>query len=327
MSDLKNALARIHYWFKNNHPAKIASLALGLSPLEIDNLFSGISFKVSEEVREVYQWSNGYPIDECADDWIFDYMFLLSLESGVKEAQTWVEEHEEIALMYKYAGKPVLPVYMSDMEFLAVVATDDEQATSPVIYISENGDISLRYTNLTAMMLTLAESYETGGFFIDRNGYIEKDEKKYAAVYRKYNSGITDLALERFLKIFPEDSSWQTVHLLHDDLYMMINTYQIEIPPSSLKTKVVNTLFNLLQDEKYDSGFSVVLVLEELRAVDALIQVLQHPNKWVRSRSAFALGKIKAFEAVEFLSQLLEDPDPMVQEAVQEALDMFKNQR
>ena len=326
MSDLKNALARIHYWFKKNHPAKIASLALGLSPLEIDNLFSGLSFQVSKEVSELYQWSNGYPIDKCTDDWIFDYMFLLSLESGVKEAQTWVEEHEEIALMYKYVGKPILPVCMSDIEFLAVVATDDEQATSPVIYISENGDISLRYTNLTAMMLTLAESYETGGFFIERNGYIQKDEKKYAAAYRKYNSRITDLALERFLKIFPEDSSWQTVQLLHNDLYMS-NTYEIEIPLSSLKTKVVNTLLNLLQDEKYDSGFSVVLVLEELRAVDALIQGLQHPSKWVRSRAAFALGKIKAFEAVEFVSQLLEDPDPVVQEAVKEALEMFRNQK
>ncbi|MEH2239237.1 HEAT repeat domain-containing protein [Nostoc sp.] len=326
MSDIKDALERIHYWFKKNHPAKIASLASGLSPLEIDNVLSSLSFKVSKEVRKIYEWSNGYSRYDCADDWIFDYMFLLSLDSAVKEAQTWVEEHEEIALMYQYAGKPVLPICMSDMEFLAVVATDEEEATSPVIHISETAEISLRYTNLTAMMLTLAESYETGGFFVNRNGYIEKDDKNYAAAYRKYNSAITDLAIERFLKMFPEDSSWQTVQLLHDDLYM-INSYQIEIPASSLKTQVVNTLLNLLQDEKHDSGFSVVLVLEELRAVEALIQVLQHPNKWVRSRSAFALGKIKAFEAVEFVSQLLKDPDPMVQEAVQEALEMFRNQR
>ncbi|MEH2387641.1 MAG: SMI1/KNR4 family protein [Nostoc sp.] len=326
MSDIKDALDRIHYWFKKNHPAKIASLASGLSASEIDNVLSSLSFKVSKEVTEIYEWSNGYSKYGCADDWIFYYMFLLSLESAAKEAQTWVEEHEEIALMYKYAGKPIFPICMSDIEFLAVVATNDEQTTSPVIHISEIAEISLRYTNLTAMMLTLAESYETGGLFIDRKGYIEKDEKKYAAAYRKYNSGITDLALERFLKTFPEDSSWQTVQLLHNDLYMS-NTYQIEIPQSNLKTKVVNTLVNLLQDEKYDSGFSVVLVLEELRAVDALIQGLQHPSKWVRSRAAFALGKIKAFEAVEFVSQLLEDPDPVVQEAVKEALQMFKNQR
>ncbi|MEH1974672.1 MAG: SMI1/KNR4 family protein [Nostoc sp.] len=326
MSDLQDALTRIHYWFTNKYPAKISSLASGLSPLEIDNLLSTLSFKVSNEVKEIYQWSNGYSKYECADDWIFYYMFLLNLESAVKEAQTWVEEHEEINLMYKYAGKPVLPICISDMEFLAVVATDDEQTTSPVIHISEIAEISLQYTNLTAMMLTLAESYETGGLFIGRNGYIEKDEKKYAAVYRNYNLGITDLALERFLKIFPEDSSWQTVQLLHEDL-SMINSYAIEIPQNNLKTKVVNTLLNLLQDEKHDSGFSVVIVLEELRAVDALIQGLQHPSKWVRSRAAFALGKIKAFEAVEFVSQLLEDPDPVVQEAVKEALEMFKNQR
>ncbi|MHC5611884.1 MAG: SMI1/KNR4 family protein, partial [Nostoc sp.] len=114
MSDIKEALDRINYWFKENHPAKIASLASGISPLEIDNVLSTLSFKVSQEVREIYEWSNGYPKYDCADDWIFSYMFLLSLESAVKEAQTWVEEHEEIALMYKYAGKPVFPICMSD---------------------------------------------------------------------------------------------------------------------------------------------------------------------------------------------------------------------
>ncbi|MEH2298148.1 MAG: hypothetical protein V7K88_03520 [Nostoc sp.] len=56
MSNIKDALDRIRYWFKKNHPAKIASLASGLSPFKIDNLFSGLSFKVSEEVREIYQW-------------------------------------------------------------------------------------------------------------------------------------------------------------------------------------------------------------------------------------------------------------------------------
>ncbi|MEH1894979.1 MAG: HEAT repeat domain-containing protein [Nostoc sp.] len=326
MSDIKNALNRIHDWFQKNYPAKIASLASGLSPLEIDTLLSRLSFKVSKEVSEIYQWSNGYPIDEYADDWIFDYMFLLNVESAVKEARTWGEEHEEIARMYKYAGQPVLPVFMSDIEFLAVVATDDKQTTSPVVHISEIVEISLRYTNLTAMMLTLAESYETGGLFIGRKGYIEKDEKKYAAAYRKHNSGITELALERFLKISTEKPSGETLGILHNDLYM-INNYGMEIPSSSLKTKVVNILLNLLQDEKYCYGFSVVLVLEEMRAVDALIQGLKHPEQSVRSRAAFTLAKIKAFEAVEFVSQLLEDPEPVVQEAVQEALDMFKNHR
>jgi hypothetical protein len=254
-------------------------------------------------------------------------MFLLNLESAVKEAKSWVEEHEEIALMYKYAGQPVLPVFMSDIEFLAVVATDNEQTTSPVVHISEIAEISLQYTNLTAMMLTLAESYETGGLFIGRNGYIENEEKKYAAAYRKYNSGITDLALERFLKIFTENRSVETLSILHNDLHT-INNYGMKIPSSSLKTKVVNILLNLLQDEKYCSSFSVILVLEEMQAVDGLIQGLKHPDKWVRSRAAFTLAKIKAFEAIEFVSQLLlEDPDPIVKEAAQEALGMLKNHR
>lgn len=318
MSALKEALDRIRYWFQENHPAGIASLASGLSPLEIDAVLSTLPFQVAKEVKELYEWSNGYPKDTHYDEktWIWDSIPLLSLDSAVQEAQTWAEEfYKEIAI--RYMGKPIFPICEGDRYSLATVATNSEQETSPIIDISQAGGIciGLKYTSLTTMMLTLAESYETGGFFIDHEGYVEEDEKKYAAAYRKYNSGIVDLALERFIEIFSSNPSRQSVQLLHDHLYM-INYYGIEIPSSSLKTRVVNILLNLLQDEQNSSDFSVVLALEKLRAVDALIQALRHHDKWVRSRAAFILGRIKAFEAVEFVSQLSEDLDPTVQEAV-----------
>ena len=68
----------------------------------------------------------------------------------------------------------------------------------------------------------------------------------------------------------------------------------------------------------------MILALEELQAVDALVQGLKHPNKWIRGRAAFTLGKLKASETVKYLSQLLEDPDPIVREAVHEALEMLR---
>lgn len=329
MSVLKEALDRIRHWFQENHPAGIASLASGLSSLEIDAVLSTLPFQVAKEVRELYEWSNGYPKDARYDErtWIWDGIPLLSLDSAVQEAQTWAEEfYQEIAI--RYMGKPVFIICEGDRYSLATVATNSEQETSPIIYISQAGGIciGLTYTSLTTMMLTLAESYETGGFFVEHDGYVERDEKKYAAAYRKYNSGIIDLALERFLEIFSSDPSRQSVQLLHDHL-RVINDYGIEIPSSSLKTRVVNILLTLLQDEQDSSDFLVVLALGKLRAVDALIQALRHHDKWVRSGAAFILGKIKAFEAVAFISQLSEDPDPTVQEAVQKALKILRNER
>lgn len=327
MSALKETLDRIHYWFQENHPTRIVSLTSGLSSSEINAVLSTLPFQVSKEVRELYEWSNGYPNDYPLDTWIFDRMSLLNLDSAVQQAQTWAEESCEEAAI-RYMGKSLFPIFEAETDNLAIVATNNQQETSPIIRISQDGGMFLQptYTSLTNMMLTLAESYETGGFFIGSNGYVEEDEKKYAAAYRKYNSRVVDLALERFQNTLPSNPSWEAVEALHGDL-CTINRYEIEISSSNLKTRVVNVLLNLLQDEQNISGFSVVLALEELRAVDALIQALKHSDKWVRGRAAFTLGKIKAFEAIDFVSQLSEDPDPIVQEAVQEALELLRKEK
>jgi hypothetical protein len=321
MSTLRDALERIFHWFQVNHPRTISSLVPGLSSSEIDDKLSDLPFQVPQEVREIYKLSNGL------DEQIFDHLYLLSLESAIQEAKTWVDEpYEEIAEMYKYAGKAIFPIFQLEGEYIAVVETNGLQETSPIVHLSHAGGTDIRsyYTNLTAMMLTLAESYEAGGIVIHPNGYIEVEESSYAAAYRKYNAGIAEIALKRFLDTL--DFSEQSISTLHGDL-CMINGYEIEIPSGFLRAEVITILSKLLKNEQYDSGFTIILVLEELRAVEALIQGLKHPRNWVRGRAAFTLGKIRAFESIELVSQLQEDPDPIVQEAVQEALEMLRSKR
>jgi hypothetical protein len=322
MSTLRNALERIFHWFQVNHPKAISSFVPGLSSSEIDDKLSDLPFQVPQEVREIYKFSNGL------DEQIFDHLYLLSLESAIQEAKTWVDEpFEEIAEMYKYAGKAIFPIFQLEGDYIAVVETNGLQETSPVVHLSHAGgtDIRLHYANLTAMMLTLAKSYEAGNIVIHPNGYIEVEESSFAAAYRKYNAGIAEIALKRFLDTL--DFSGQSISTLHGDL-CMINGYEIEIPSGSLRAEVITILSKLLKNEQYDDlGFTVILALEELRAVDSLIQGLKHPRNWVRGRAAFTLGKIRAFEAIELVSQLQEDPDPIVQEAVQEALEMLRSKR
>lgn len=219
MSALKETLDRIRYWFQENHPPRIVSLTSGLSSSQINAVLSTLPFQVSKEVKELYEWSNGYPNDYPLNTWIFDRMSLLNLDSAVQQAQTWAEESCEEAAI-RYMGKSLFPIFEAETDNLAIVATNNQQETSPIIRISQDGGIFLQftYTSLTNMMLTLAESYETGGFFIGSNGYVEEDEKKYAAAYRKYNLGVVDLALERFQETLPSNPSWQAVQALHDDL-------------------------------------------------------------------------------------------------------------
>lgn len=65
--------------------------------------------------------------------------------------------------------------------------------------------------------------------------------------------------------------------------------------------------------------------LIELKAVDALIEILNHKDPEVREIAATILGIIKDYRAIEPLSKLLEDADSSVRETVTKVLDEIGN--
>ncbi|WP_158507334.1 hypothetical protein [Nostoc piscinale] len=50
----------------------------------------------------------------------------------------------------------------------------------------------LAFNSLTAMTQTIAESYETGGYYLTPEGQLEWDDKKFRSLRLKYNPGIID---------------------------------------------------------------------------------------------------------------------------------------
>ncbi|MGI2908921.1 HEAT repeat domain-containing protein [Tolypothrix sp. VBCCA 56010] len=67
-------------------------------------------------------------------------------------------------------------------------------------------------------------------------------------------------------------------------------------------------------------GFAAAGSLAKLKAVEPLIEVLNHNDKRVRFQAVWALGDIRDLKAVEPLSQLTEDEDKEVSEAALRAL-------
>jgi hypothetical protein len=187
MSALTDALNRIMEWLQQNSPTCALGFLPGLSPEEIEKKLSELPFCVSREVYELYQWSNGNN-NGCG---VFVYHDLLDLETALTDSQgindsCWLEAREE-------DGDPkyLFLIFDFDGEYFAVPGSDSLNDTAPIFHVcSDDGSLSLAFTNLTNMMLAIAECYETGVYSVNSDREIEViDEAKFGEIRRKHNPG------------------------------------------------------------------------------------------------------------------------------------------
>jgi hypothetical protein len=215
MTTLTDALNRIMTWIERTHPGDIDLFFPGLARHEVDDIAHKIidnshfitpenhPISLPSELYELYKWRNGhrfynyiarrfdnsrdekYQLRDADGDFrsfnIFDGKAFFPLETtfgidlDIGSAYLVLFQHDEDGGDYLILDlKPPFSLhthYFSD----------------PFSYVT--------YSNLTALMLTLAEFYESGG---DENDVIEFS-KDYQRVWLKYNADIGQEAIERVL--------------------------------------------------------------------------------------------------------------------------------
>lgn len=183
MSALTDALNRIMEWLQQNSPI----CASGLSPEEVEEKLGELPFCVSREVHELYQWRNGAN-NECG---VFVYHYLLNIDTALQYSQGfndsyWLEVRQR-------DGNPLylFLIFDFDGEYFAVTGSSSSNDAAPVFHIGcDDGSVSFAFTNLTNMMLALAECYETGVYAVTSDGYVEvTDKAKFGEIRRKHNPG------------------------------------------------------------------------------------------------------------------------------------------
>lgn len=188
MSALTGALNRIMAWLQENSPVCASAFNPGLSLETVKTYSSNLPFQLPDEVYELYQWRNG--ID---DRWgIFVYHQLLDLDAALYYSQginEWIE------CLRSEDGESAYPsnlfaVFEFHGEFFALESNSKLSNSCPIFQIGCEGDLTLAFTSLTNMMLSLAECYETGVYAVTSDGWVEvKNEIKFGAIRRKYNPG------------------------------------------------------------------------------------------------------------------------------------------
>ena len=187
MSSLTDALSRIMEWLQQNSPTCASGFLPGLSPEEIENKLSELPFWVSREVYELYQWRNG----DNDGSGVFVYHHLLDLETALRDSQDindsfWLEAREEVG-----DPKYLFLIFDFDGEYFAVPGSDSLNDTAPIFHVGcDDGSLSFAFTNLTNMMLAIAECYETGVYSVTSDGNIDViDEARFGEIRRKHNPG------------------------------------------------------------------------------------------------------------------------------------------
>ncbi len=198
MGTLTEALERIMNWQHKHQPEYAASFLPGLKTDEIESVEEELGFKLPKEIYDLYQWRNGTEEDTKA--LCFPSIQFLPLSRAIEYSQgcnEYIESGKEFVTEESewYEISPLFVFIENNCDFGGVPLIAPQREKFPVFILLEAAMPKIFYTSITDMMLTLAECYETGAYYLNRDGYICEDECKYASVLRKYNPDIGERAL------------------------------------------------------------------------------------------------------------------------------------
>jgi hypothetical protein len=200
MSELTIALDRIMNWLQQYKPDIAETYLEGLSREEIEELTKDLIDKIPEEIYDLYQWRNGTK-EEYYESVVYPLPIYLPLDQAIEAYQGLNDDFSDENL-FLFEGKRLFPFLRSNCSHCAVLVEPEKQQSSNVIDIADEGDLSLMYQSLTSMMLTLAEYFETGAYYIRKTskdsgskpeegaGFISPDHEKMLPIFQKYNSGL-----------------------------------------------------------------------------------------------------------------------------------------
>ena len=354
MSVLTESLERIFNWFQQYSPRLALSLKPGLTTEEIEDKVKELPFALPGEVYELYQWRNGIDIkfgfNKDNGNFLPCYCFL-DIDWALEVYNTRVENSKDFPDVETW-NLYWFPILFRDIEYYFVIGEEEAKDTATVLNFDiENGGAQISYVSLTNMMLTIAECYETGAYYLHEKGYPLEDEPKAAQILRKYNSELAEsslrklqqrLSLESLTEITADlmkfkDSravepliqalQFPTAEIGDSDENMGIRALAARILGELGDARAVVPLIQALKDECWMSRFWAAIALGQLkdhRGVAHLIDTLQDEQNEVQQMAAWALVQIKA---VEPLIQALKHDDVRVRMRAAWVLGEIKDSR
>ncbi len=183
MPDIVKALEKITAWLQNNCPEGFATLRPGLTREEIEEEVPSLG--LPEEFYQLYQWKNGNQ-GQCTSP---EALLFFGADFSPLKVDFLVSPREA-AEDYNCIFLFSLDEYSLVLD-LATWRTQNLQAPPLAMLWTNAEDIEIEevvFTNITSMMWTLAEAFETGACWVDEEEWAG-DAELLKQIHQKYNSG------------------------------------------------------------------------------------------------------------------------------------------
>lgn len=164
MTVLTETLDRLEYWLWQNHPGVAELLEPGLTSEEIDNQFKDIPVQITQEIKELYQWTNGCMLFFSL--WQGEALGWMPLEKAIQYSYYQPYVASELEFIVEKIKVPTF-VMFSEFERWIYFALCDGNESSPILVTTDDNYIRLAYSSITSMALTTLECYEQEIIHVD----------------------------------------------------------------------------------------------------------------------------------------------------------------
>lgn len=182
---LSESLHAIKLWHENNSPAVAKSLKPGLNKNMIKARFLDLGVAAPKELIDLYSLHNGCdPVSNIPFIWYHDF---LTLDQAISEYRNLMGARSLTGWRGEW-----FPVFQFQDEYYFVDCWKKDQIAAPVLhYFMEDTVIRPVFLNLTVMMETMDEIFQSNAVWIDKEwGALKDDIKRIKEIHEKHNPGL-----------------------------------------------------------------------------------------------------------------------------------------
>lgn len=181
--DIPELLAHIEDSLR--HLGRLDTLELlrpGIRPERVGAALAGVGLPPNDDLAALYAWHDGTDTSRGAtldDLHLFPGFYLLSLHDAVANYRSFREDER-----WTEGWMPLFANGGGDFYVVEVCAAQDSSVRHFRIDESER---PVEFGSLSALLQTLAASFDEGVFYVDRDGYLEMDDQAFAALAATLN--------------------------------------------------------------------------------------------------------------------------------------------
>lgn len=185
LDQLREGLERIEAWLKLNAPEADAALSPPLGAEELRRRLEPFPYPISEEMSALYQWRNGSK-NRSNTPFIYYHDFM-SVDRAIEEYRSL----NRTGFITGWSGS-WFPIFDFQGEYYFAACSPTKRKALPIrFYFNEDPETKVAYVNLTTMILTAADVYESGAVERGPNGgLVERDIRRIRDIHQGRNPGI-----------------------------------------------------------------------------------------------------------------------------------------